>query len=342
MPDPWVPLVVALATLMGAALLFWPKSGVLARLQEARHRTAKVLREDALKYIHNAEVDGAPLNPQALAGATGISLDRAIEVVADLEKRGLIERSTGALRLTVRGRDSALHILRAHRLWERYLADASGYDQTDWHEQADRREHQLSADEVEQLAAELGHPAYDPHGDPIPTAAGELKDRAGIPLTAAELDRPLEIVHIEDEPATAFAQIVAVGLHVGQPVRVVASGPDRIRVWSGDQEIVLAPIVAANVTVSAVPEAEVEAPAVGSPLSQLRPGEYGRVVALSTGVRGPERRRLLDLGLLPGTEIRAEMVSPGGDPTAYRIRGALIALRQEQADWIRVKREGEA
>jgi len=342
MPNPLISLLAAAAVLIGAVLLFWPGFGLVPRLREARRRTAKVLREDALKYIHNAEVAGQAMSVQGLAGATEISLDRAVEVIADLEVRGLIERSGGGVRLTLRGRDSALHILRAHRLWERYLADVSGYDETDWHEQADRREHQLSAAEIEALAAELGHPAYDPHGDPIPTAAGELKDRQGMPLPAANLDRAVRIVHIEDEPATAYAQLVAVGLHVGQTLRVVASGPERIRIWSGDQEIVLAPIVAANVTVENAPEPEDGEAEAGMPLSELRLGQQGRVVALSTAVRGPERRRLLDLGLLPGTEVRAELVSPSGDPTGYRIRGAVVALRQEQADWIRVVREGEA
>ena len=58
---------------------------------------------------------------------------------------------------------------------------------------------------------------------------------------------------------------------------------------------------------------------------------------LSPQCRGPERRRLMDLGILPGTVIQAELVSPSGDPTAYRIRDALIALRKEQADWVRVE-----
>lgn len=341
MPDPLISLMTAAALLTGAVLLFWPGFGLVSRLREARRRTAKVLREDALKYIHNAEVAGQAMTVQGLAGATEISLDRAVGVVADLETRGLIERSADGVRLTLRGRDSALHILRAHRLWERYLADVSGYDQTDWHEQADRREHQLSAAELEALAAELGHPAYDPHGDPIPTAAGEIKGLQGIPLPAAEIDQSLRIIHIEDEPPTAYAQLVAVGLHVGQTLRVVAAGPERIRVWSGDQEIVLAPIVAANITVVDAPGPKNGKAETGMPLSELRPGQQGRVVALSTAVRGPERRRLLDLGLLPGTEIRAELVSPSGDPTGYRIRGAVVALRQEQADWIRVVPEGE-
>jgi DtxR family Mn-dependent transcriptional regulator len=72
-------------------------------------------------------------------------------------------------------------------------------------------------------------------------------------------------------------------------------------------------------------------------LAALKPGQQGVVMRLSPQCRGPERRRLLDLGILPGTVITAEMVSPGGDPTAYRIRGALIALRREQARLIYIR-----
>jgi len=68
------------------------------------------------------------------------------------------------------------------------------------------------------------------------------------------------------------------------------------------------------------------------------------VVGIAAGCRGPERRRLLDLGVIPGTVVAAEMRSPAGDPVAYRIRGALVALRREQADLIHIAREagGEA
>jgi len=53
--------------------------------------------------------------------------------------------------------------------------------------------------------------------------------------------------------------------------------------------------------------------------------------------RGMERRRLLDLGLVPGTRVVAEFASPAGDPVAYRVRGALIALRTQQADLIHIQ-----
>ncbi|GMV37261.1 MAG: hypothetical protein AMXMBFR61_17690 [Fimbriimonadales bacterium] len=70
-------------------------------------------------------------------------------------------------------------------------------------------------------------------------------------------------------------------------------------------------------------------------LDRLAPGESARVVSLAS--EGPERRRLLDLGFVPGAQIRASLRSPLGDPTAYEVRGALIALRREQAARITVE-----
>ncbi len=66
-------------------------------------------------------------------------------------------------------------------------------------------------------------------------------------------------------------------------------------------------------------------------------------VAIVTGLTsaGAERRRMMDLGILPGAKIEIEMLNPLGDPTAYRIREATIALRQEQARLINVTLEGK-
>ena len=72
-------------------------------------------------------------------------------------------------------------------------------------------------------------------------------------------------------------------------------------------------------------------------LDQLQPGESAVVTELvSTGLN---RRRMMDLGILPGTQIEIEMKSPLGDPVAYQVRGAVIALRREQAQEIFVAPE---
>lgn len=132
---------------------------------------------------------------------------------------------------------------------------------------------------------------------------------------------------------------MAEGLSPGQIVRNVTRTPERVHFWTNGDEHVLAPIVAANIFVTPLPGDEAATAVVGRPLTDLPLGESACVVALAAGLRGQERRRLLDLGLLPGTVVTPELRSPGGDPTAYLIRGATIALRAEQARQIRVTGE---
>jgi Fe2+ transport system protein FeoA len=74
-------------------------------------------------------------------------------------------------------------------------------------------------------------------------------------------------------------------------------------------------------------------------LDELRRGQQATVTAVRS--RGPERRRFMDLGILPGTVIRVEMGNPLGDPLAYHVRGAVIALRQTQARNIEITIEEE-
>ncbi len=76
----------------------------------------------------------------------------------------------------------------------------------------------------------------------------------------------------------------------------------------------------------------------GVRLSSLKPGELGKIVSILPECAGPERRRFMDLGIVPGTIVSAEFNSPGGDPTAYSIRHSLIGLRKEQADYIMIEK----
>jgi DtxR family Mn-dependent transcriptional regulator len=250
----------------------------------------------------------------------------------------MVQREGDRIQLTSAGRRSALHILRAHRLWERYLADTTGLSETEWHSQADFYEHLLSSEDTEALSAQLGHPTYDPHGDPIPSSNGDLVPHEGIPLTASELEIPSRIVHIEDEPQAVYDQLVAEGLYPGMIVNVIETSTQRIRFWADGDEHILAPIVASNVSVVPLTEENECETLPCEYLSDLKAGEEAIVSDISLACRGLERRRLLDLGILPGTVIRAEFASPPGDPMAYRIRDTLIALRDEQAKFIHITR----
>lgn len=340
--DPLISLIVAAIITIVTLWLFRPDRGWFWRWQRSREMTGRVLREDALKHIHQCEIHGDRPSVKSLAGALNISPNAVAQVLTDLESHALLATDGADLRLTPDGRDYALRIIRAHRLYERYLADESGFDEQEWHTRAERFEHQLTPAETEALAARLGNPTHDPHGDPIPTASGHMvypDERT--PLTALSLDEPARIVHLEDEPEAVYAQLVAEGLHVGQEIRLIESSPQRVRFWAGGDEHLLAPVLAANIGVVPLPKEPRDEEIPGVPLSTLEPGQRGRVIKISPRIRGAERRRLMDLGILPDTLIEVEMFSAGGDPMAYRIRGAMLALRKSQANLINVCPEDE-
>lgn len=334
--ESWLVFTIAALVLAFLAYLFWPQKGVYWSWQRKRRRSERVLIEDALKYLFKCERRDRASSLESIAGMLSISMDQATEIMDRTREKGLVELEDGGFRLTETGRNIALQIVRAHRLWERYLADATGYREEEWHQQAEELEHHLSAEDVDRLSAQLGRPIYDPHGDPIPTSRGDLVDYEGKPVTALEEGDLARIIHIEDEPEMVYAQIVAEGLWPHMVVRLDEKSPTRIVLWSEDREFILAPMLAANISVIPLPEDVFEEEQRGVPMDHLDEGQFGRILSISSHIRGLDRRRLLDLGLLPGTEIQVEMISPGGDPTAYRIRDSVIALRSTQTKHIRV------
>jgi len=166
-------------------------------------------------------------------------------------------------------------------------------------------------------------------------AEGDWVPQQGILLPVAQAGQRLQVVHVEDEPEALFAELLGLGLHPGTELRLLQVSPERMQLEIAGERRQVSALAAANVTVLELPPAEVPG---GFRLSTLPVGQTARVIALLPACHGPERRRLQDLGLLPGTRVRAEFASPAGNPVAYRIRGALIALRHEQAELIQVER----
>jgi DtxR family Mn-dependent transcriptional regulator len=336
MPDPLIALGAAgIITAIGL-VLFYPGRGIVPRWQQAQRMSERVLTEDALKHIYRCETHEQQPTVQSIAGALNISTNEVANILNKMQSNDLVRVEGDEPKLTSTGRNYALRIIRAHRLWERYLADETGYSESEWHDRADHFEHSLSPEQANALSAQLGNPTHDPHGDPIPTASGELQLHGGKPLTTMSSGEPVRIIHIEDEPETVYAQLVAEGLHPGMEVRITELTSKRIRFWADGDEHLLAPIVAANISVLPITKMDDQPRPVGEKLSMLELGEKAYVLSISPASHGPERRRLMDLGIIPGTVIEAEFRSPSGDPTAYRIRGATIALRQEQADLINI------
>ena len=319
------------------AALVWPGLGIIARVTKARRLTDRVRIEDALKHLLNCELAELPASVASLAGVLEVSPARAHELIQRLGELGLARSDERATSLTEEGRAYGLRILRTHRLLERYFADRTGAAPSEWHDLAERAEHSLTESEANALAARMGDPVYDPHGDPIPTAAGELPADRSVPLAALAAGEAGVITHVEDEPASVYHRLLAMGINVSVPVKMVQALPNEVEILVGGVRRRLDPLVAAAVSVDRVPEGAGHT-VLFERLDALAPGEHAEVVLVAPAVQGPQRRRLLDLGVLPGTAVEAEMRSPSGDPMAYRIRGALIALRKAQAQGIYIRR----
>ncbi len=339
--NPLLALLVLAAVVALAVLVARPDDGWLWRWRLGWRTLQRARTEDALKHLFDCEYQGRLATHQSLVGVLRLGGRRGAELIARMEALGLLVSAEGGFRLTDEGRGEALRVIRIHRLWERYFADETGLEPRRWHPEAERREHLTSPAQADDLSVRLGHPRFDPHGDPIPTPEGELPPPAGRALTDFAAGDEVEVVHVEDEPDAVYAQLVAEGIHPGMRLRVVSVAPERIRFVADFDEVVLAPVIAANVFGAPVAEAaddEATRDEVGAvPLSSVGVGERAQVLGFSRFCRGMERRRLLDLGLLPGTLVEAKMTSPSGDPIAYRVRGAVIALRRSQAEQIRVE-----
>ncbi len=340
MVDPVVALAVFAGLVGVCALIVWPRSGLLARMARASRLTDRVLLEDALKHVYTCEAIGRGGTIESIAGQLEVSTGKAASLLSHLTEMELVRADDSGAHLTPAGKDSALRLVRTHRLWERYLADRTGVPAGEWHAEAELMEHTLSPAEADALAARLGHPAWDPHGDPIPTTGGELPEVERLTLVSAAPGRAVEVVHLEDEPREIYDALLADGLGLGTRLDVLGRSDQAVRVRARGREWPIASVVARNVSVRQLPAGE-SADESAATLLDLSTGEVGRVVDLSPACLGSQRRRLLDLGVVKGTEIVPELVSAGGDPVAYRVRGALIALRREQADWIRIEKVGQ-
>lgn len=324
----FVNIVVTLLALLALVAIVL----LIRRKQTSRRR---ILTEDALKHIYHCEYSKISCTINSLAGAMGKPQDTVAAIVSELTDRRYVVPRGQELLLTERGREYALSVIRSHRLWERYLADETMVREVDWHKEAERQEHRLSAEEAESLSKRLGNPVFDPHGDPIPSPGGQIPHEIGVSLEQFRQGDTVQIVHVEDEPPTVYAELLRLGLYPGMKVVIRERSGLQVVLDREGERIELTPVVAANLHVR-----KEGGPAPRGPrrtLASLSPGNTAVVAELSPACRGLQRRRLMDLGVVPGTTIEAEMRSPGGDPTAYRIRGATIALRREHADLVFVE-----
>jgi DtxR family transcriptional regulator, Mn-dependent transcriptional regulator len=181
--------------------------------------------EDYLKAIYTLQQQGA-VTTSLLGEQRGSKPGSVTGMIKKLAEMNLVQHMPyqGVL-LTPAGERIALEVIRHHRLLELYLVEALGYSWDEVHEEAEKLEHHISEKLEARIAAHLGHPTFDPHGDPIPTLEGELPRSADLRLADLRVAEQARVIRMRDQSAERLRYLADLGLVPGAVVEVTASAP---------------------------------------------------------------------------------------------------------------------
>src|SRR5262249_26735641 len=182
--------------------------------------------EDYLKRIY-LEEQAARVPTGQIAQALGVTPGTATAMIKALAESDLVDyEAYSGVRLKEAGRRLATHVVRRHRLVEAFLVEVMGMNWSEVHAEAEILEHAVSERLIERIDEMLGRPAFDPHGDPIPTARGELASPgAAEGLVAGPIDAARVVARVTDQRAEFLRLIEAHGLMPGRRVSVKARHP---------------------------------------------------------------------------------------------------------------------
>ncbi len=178
--------------------------------------------EDYSKAIFSLESrSDEPVSTNALAERLGITPGSVSAMLKKLDELGLTTHVPyRGVRLTTDGRRVALEVIRHHRLIESFLADSLGMPWDRVHAEAEVLEHVLSEDLEALMAAKLGHPTVDPHGDPIPSADLELEERVTHSLESLGAGDSGVFVRVSDSDPEMLRYLAACGIAPGDRCEV--------------------------------------------------------------------------------------------------------------------------
>src|SRR3954451_19104249 len=184
--------------------------------------------QDYAKAIYSLERrgDGDAVSTNALAERLGVSAASASSMVKKLDGLGLVEHVPyRGVMLTGRGVKVALEVLRHHRLLERFLAQELGVPWDRVHDEAEVLEHVLSEELEELIAAKLGHPTIDPHGDPIPTAELTIVETDTVGMDGLDVGDTGRLVRVSDSDPEMLRYLTARGIAPGDTFEVLDKQP---------------------------------------------------------------------------------------------------------------------
>lgn len=213
--------------------------------------------QDYLKAIYqlaeSGRTDGGVVTTTQVADALSVTTASASNMLKRLDALGYVTqvKRQGA-ELTALGMRAALEVVRHHRILETYLATRLGMSWDEVHREAEVLEHHVSPDVAERMAAALGHPEHDPHGHPIPSAAGVVAAVAVRPLSGLVAGAAAVVARVDDRDDELLRYLADLGLVPGARIEVLGiapyGGPIGLRVDDG-RTVEVPPAAAAAVEV---------------------------------------------------------------------------------------------
>jgi DtxR family Mn-dependent transcriptional regulator len=183
--------------------------------------------EDYAKAIYALQMrDDQPVSTTALAERLGVTAASASGMVKRLGELGLVtHRRYHGVRLTDAGLRVALEVIRHHRLLELYLVESLGVPWDRVHEEAEVLEHVLSDELEELIAAKLGDPTHDPHGDPIPSRELTIEEIATVSMESLEPGAQGTFARVSDSDPDMLRYLAERGIAPGDELEVVERQP---------------------------------------------------------------------------------------------------------------------
>lgn len=300
-----------------------------------------------------------PVPLSLLADALAISPVSANEMCRKLQDQGLVvyQPYKGAW-LTGEGEKRACHILRRHRLWEVLLVDKLGLEYDEAHDVACHLEHVTPNHLADRLDLFLNYPPVNPLGEPIPRCDVPVTAPPAIALAALPAGRRGRVVRCDLEGASE-SFLAERGIRPGAWLEAIAMAENAVLVLVEGEHVSLTRGLAQSIQVQV--ETATDEPRTKTndttgvsrseeepkmqfreettvkqvPLNTLKVGQQGTIVRV--GSKGPVKRRMMDMGLVPGSEVSVRRVAPLGDPIEFTVKGYSLSLRKSEAQQIEVE-----
>jgi DtxR family transcriptional regulator, Mn-dependent transcriptional regulator len=215
--------------------------------------------EDYLKAIYNLAVDSEAASTSAIADSLGVAAGSVTGMLKRLADQGLVEHVPYyGSRLTLRGEEQAVGLIRRHRILELFLVQVLGYTWDRVHEEAEKLEHAVTEELIDRMAQVLGFPAADPHGAPIPASGKVFVDRKYPTLDKLDVGCSAVLRRVRDEDPAALRYLAELEMKPGAEVTLTDRGPFNgpLYIRVGDKEHIVSPELAQTVQVEMLKQAK--------------------------------------------------------------------------------------